>query len=826
MLTVSFPDLRPNPQDTSAFYLENIYGLLGNPNISHASIPSTLPQPPAFSPPIYAIWGNSLFFLSLAVALTGAIGATMVQQWMHRYITVIRRPWYTPEQRARVRELYLKTNQGPYVFWGIGELSLPFYIHLSIFLFLAGGFIYLLNTSHAVLFPVIWWCAIMIILYAVFTVGTIFKSDMLLCTPLSPLALHIYLRMSYAAFQICSCITPLRGLCDDIERCYRSLSNRCHEGLLDGNSKAVEEAASKHSSKIDAGVLESTLNSLNGDDAIVEFFEAISGFFSSNVVNLLPANLPARIRDKFKQVLNEFLYRTFRSNTTTESVVRCSRILISLNASRSVLGSDETSEILYGILSGRWHEVLRSVQEGHTLRNWVDTWLSSYLRGTIASIVSQIHEHDNRLAVLLNDQFGLPERILRDSITHGGDSISLAILVHIIRHLVCVDFPSGVPDILRKFPHFDTNNTHSRLQHEFCTLWDEIVREGQKRGAGSTPTLILREILHIYMALHQVTDATTAVYSHLTSDDDEILSNPFSYPSDCGIVDHRSGLSLTSPSRDVLFDDSTGGRCTTYELGAPQHFTHVAAPSLPPHQFQPLFTEPIVTATNDARQHAADISSSESRASRGPPSSSAGAPRGHNAETAINSIPYASSSSPSRIPVPTPNSTIAPTVIPSLSNVAFATQSGHLLHAHASSSQSTSLTISHPNVVALHPVSLLDPRGTDIDTLHTHDDTRDLVLREVSHHARLSEPSAPDNTEGSLQPEVNPVRTATQPQVTCVLGAHVTGSIRAASGYDNTRGMNTFIPMAVLPRSDQSAVPVPGVDSVTLPPEDCKNDRN
>ncbi|KAH9970465.1 hypothetical protein BJV74DRAFT_784275, partial [Russula compacta] len=84
--TVSFQDLRPDPQVTSAFYLANIYKLLGNPNISNASIPLILAQPPAFSPPTYAIWVNALVFLSMATSLAGAIVATLGQEWAHRYI--------------------------------------------------------------------------------------------------------------------------------------------------------------------------------------------------------------------------------------------------------------------------------------------------------------------------------------------------------------------------------------------------------------------------------------------------------------------------------------------------------------------------------------------------------------------------------------------------------------------------------------------------------------------------------------------------------------------------------------------------------------------
>ncbi|KAH9959204.1 hypothetical protein BC827DRAFT_1110583, partial [Russula dissimulans] len=84
LLTSSLQDLQPNSQDTSAFYLKNIYQILATPNAS-ASIPPSLANPPPFSPPRYAIWVNSLWFFSLVLSLTGATTATILQQWSQRY---------------------------------------------------------------------------------------------------------------------------------------------------------------------------------------------------------------------------------------------------------------------------------------------------------------------------------------------------------------------------------------------------------------------------------------------------------------------------------------------------------------------------------------------------------------------------------------------------------------------------------------------------------------------------------------------------------------------------------------------------------------------
>ncbi|KAH9017463.1 hypothetical protein EDB83DRAFT_2321036 [Lactarius deliciosus] len=54
LISVSIQDIRPNPQDTSNFYLANIYQTAADPNIS-TSLPAS---PPQFSPPNYAVWVN------------------------------------------------------------------------------------------------------------------------------------------------------------------------------------------------------------------------------------------------------------------------------------------------------------------------------------------------------------------------------------------------------------------------------------------------------------------------------------------------------------------------------------------------------------------------------------------------------------------------------------------------------------------------------------------------------------------------------------------------------------------------------------------------
>ncbi|KAH9956673.1 hypothetical protein BGW80DRAFT_1187103, partial [Lactifluus volemus] len=135
-LTVSVQDLKPNSQDTSAFYLGNIYQLLADPNISRASILATPVQPPDFSPSKSAVLVNSLWFLSFVISLTSALLATMLQQWARRFLTITQPPLYSPHKRASIRAFFANGVEKFHVPWSVE--ALPALLHLSLFLFFTG----------------------------------------------------------------------------------------------------------------------------------------------------------------------------------------------------------------------------------------------------------------------------------------------------------------------------------------------------------------------------------------------------------------------------------------------------------------------------------------------------------------------------------------------------------------------------------------------------------------------------------------------------------------------------------------------------------------
>ncbi|KAI0293702.1 hypothetical protein B0F90DRAFT_1642314, partial [Multifurca ochricompacta] len=173
LLAVSVQDIRPNPQDTSAFYLANIYQLVANANGSNVTISPSLSNPStSFSPPNWAVCVNSLWFLSLAISITCALLATLLQQWARRYVKITQ-PRYSPHKRARIRAFFAEGVEKLHLPWAVE--ALPTLVHFSLFLFFAGLLIFLFNINHTVFKVVVWWVALCITAYICITFMPMFR---------------------------------------------------------------------------------------------------------------------------------------------------------------------------------------------------------------------------------------------------------------------------------------------------------------------------------------------------------------------------------------------------------------------------------------------------------------------------------------------------------------------------------------------------------------------------------------------------------------------------------------------------------------------------
>ncbi|KAH9989388.1 hypothetical protein BJV74DRAFT_922893, partial [Russula compacta] len=183
LVSISVQDLRPNSQDISAFYLGKMYQIQADPNVSRPSTSSAVAQPPAFSPPTYAVWVNTLWFLSLVISLTCAMLATSVQQWARRYLRITQPARCSPHKRARVRAFFANGVDKFRAGWAVE--ALPALVHLSLFIFFAGLVIYLCNINHTVFGAVVCWVGLLFAAYMCITLMPSFWHDSPYNSPLS-----------------------------------------------------------------------------------------------------------------------------------------------------------------------------------------------------------------------------------------------------------------------------------------------------------------------------------------------------------------------------------------------------------------------------------------------------------------------------------------------------------------------------------------------------------------------------------------------------------------------------------------------------------------
>ena len=143
-----------------------------------------------------------------------------------------------------------------------------------------------------------------------------------------------------------------------------------------GIGKAAEEITSNQSLDIDLGILHWTIGALGGDDTIEKFFDAIPGFFNSEVVQTGKIDSRSGLASDIQRALDGFLNRTLSSNPVIESV-KNRRLDLCLNAVNVMYGPHDVCAIPSHLLIpdiGPWSfgqlrpgQKLWSIETAHTL---------------------------------------------------------------------------------------------------------------------------------------------------------------------------------------------------------------------------------------------------------------------------------------------------------------------------------------------------------------------------------------------------------------------------------------------------------------------------
>ena len=605
---MSVQDLRQSPQANSEFHLGNIYHILANQssNVSPTgtSTPSPVAQPPTFSPPKYAIWVNSLWFLSLVISLTGALLATLLQQWARQYIRLTQPEQCSMEKRARIRAFFAD---------GVDKMglpraveALPILLHLSLFLFFSGLIIFLLHINQTVFLCVTCCIGFFSVLYACITFMPMLWHNSPYYTPLSKPASYITIVILFVitclilftlfisatyygsflaifSFFYTACylaFSPARGhnsltLWNRIKRANRIIFARYQMlfwlplnillGLLApifryfrhwvsrlwDERTAIDEIILEQSLKIDLGILTWTIGTLGEDDTLEKLLEVIPGFLDAHVAKGFEIPLPDMPGSQFVDSICGLLSRNLLSDSVNEEA-KTRRAVICMNAVDKMCDSRGIQKILLYISRPRFNQVW-SIQRAQILSRWCassEGRVSLSARQAVAYILSCIPERDDRWILLAKDQLGIPEHVLRDNIADGNDSVSQYFFLHMTREVIRTDSWNLIDlAFLSRLSKFDIRKARPGLQNDFCALWNEIIRSARPRWIFLSPKSIslLREIRHHYIILHQDTEAEPIAFNGSTVSANPVLSDIQSYPL-CNIAAHHPNLSDPLPT--------------------------------------------------------------------------------------------------------------------------------------------------------------------------------------------------------------------------------------------------------------------------------------
>ena len=444
---MTIQDLQPNPQDTSNFYLANIYQLLADPNRSNIS--TFLPtSPPPFSPPSFAVWVNGLWFLSLVISISCAVLATLLQVWARRYLKATLKATqtrYSINKRARIRSFYYKGVEESLLPWAVD--ALPTFLHVSLVLFFAGLAVFLWNVNLTIFKMVLSWIGVCTALYGFTMLVSIFRCNSPYHTPLTPLALPVlsviglvlwFALYCYGHLQI---IWALRYRGRRPGRLFRE-RDRFRQFVMMGFRRfiAPEKAALTSPPDLDTRALMWTFERLDEDHELVRFFSGLPGFHTSKVVKEPLRGLTDEQKFDIFTAIIGFLDRTFSSDLLFDRIKR-QRADICEKAIDLVDTHEGFLQTVRGLASANLDNepVLGPVQSTEIVqfvrrlgnRKGEDT-ATPVIQALFSIAVARVQRHDDSWFILASDEMAIPEADLRSHAAHG-DSLSLVILIHIIR---------------------------------------------------------------------------------------------------------------------------------------------------------------------------------------------------------------------------------------------------------------------------------------------------------------------------------------------------------------------------------------------------------
>ena len=302
-------------------------------------------------------------------------------------------------KRAQIRQFFF-SDVGNLHFLLISDTA-PTLLHISVLLFFAGLLILLRNINHTVFNVVVVWVVICVAVYAYFTFLPIFSAADLHYSPLSSLSWQLYAYILYPVFNLLSFKKGIHNM--DALRPAR---------LLMRLEKKAEEVILGQLPELDARILETLLDTVDEGGTRETFFEAIPGFYNSQLVQVqdIKRHLSSMFVTKFRRSLDHFLEQTLFSDSISE-LGRSRRLVTCLKSTNIVLGNRAGMSITDRIIRCRtWIEVPPSPEIGHILKRWrnsSNSRISVVGRCIIARITACVGKHDDTWMALTKSHLGV-----------------------------------------------------------------------------------------------------------------------------------------------------------------------------------------------------------------------------------------------------------------------------------------------------------------------------------------------------------------------------------------------------------------------------------
>jgi Family of unknown function (DUF6535) len=485
LLAVTVLDLKPNFQETSSFYLENIYKLQLHAD-TNPSQPPTEVTPPPFSPQKYVIIVNTLWFLSLTIGLTSAMLALMLQQWARRYLRVAQKLGHTPHDVARIRAFFSRGVDR----LGFSSVSdvMTLLIHTSLFLFFTGLLIYLFNINRTIFYFVVGWIAVAATAYLIITITPMVWADSPYYSPFSFGTFPIYGWLLYPV---------------SFSKRLRDHAAKYSLGFSKGIEKMAAEIISNDSSTFDSFILNWTLDAhvLVKDDQLRQFFNDIHGFYGSKIVSDSHDILATLDSMKFSSVSVAFMKRTFSLTSLDQTIMDQFKTYLKVADLANSLG------LLDLFSHTEYRKAVQTVDVGQSLsENGKMGLLAQTIIADVLVTVSAEDGGDDWIK-LAATQLGELEDVISENYTQNRNNLLLANW-NLIATQILNASPSAKWSIaqymLPSLSGFTIRDTLPELQDRFCETWNEIVERAKTGDSsdGSVLHFMLFLVSECYNALH------------------------------------------------------------------------------------------------------------------------------------------------------------------------------------------------------------------------------------------------------------------------------------------------------------------------------------